>query len=67
MSCLFTHCFVFLKILAKGRETTTDLPSELNFEEDTPGRSLLQSKLDKATCCSSYILDLSAVNPEVCS
>lgn len=67
MSCLFTHYFAFLKIFAKGHETTTDLPSELNFEEDTPGRGLSQSKLDKAACCGSYIIDLSAVNPELCS
>ena len=67
MSCLFARCFAFLKIFAKGHETTTDLPSELSFEEDTPGRSLSQSKLDKATCCSSYIIELTAINPEVCS
>lgn len=37
-----------------------------NCKEDAPGRSLLLSKLDKATWCGSGIIDLSALNPEVC-
>lgn len=46
------------KIFTKGHETTADLPSEQNLDENTVGRGLLQSKLDKAVCYSSCVTDI---------
>lgn len=46
------------KIFTEGHETTADLPSEQNLHENTAGRSLLQSKLDKAVCYSSCVTDI---------
>lgn len=46
------------KVFTEGHETTADLPSEQNLDENTAGRGLLQSKLDKAVCYSSCVTDI---------